>query len=129
MGWANYPPIPSGFNWLAQDQDGEAVLFSNRPTIGGQSWCIDVGKRIYIGRLDSFKGDWRESLIDLSETDVGAPTTPPTTAPEFAKHASDPMAERGKQYDSEDGERSMAQTITAFNAITGQSLKEPDGWL
>lgn len=39
------------------------------------------------------------------------------------------MAERGKQYDKPDGERSMAQTVAAFNAITGGTLRESDGWL
>ena len=39
------------------------------------------------------------------------------------------MDERGKQYDQPDGERSMARVITAFNAITGHSLTEHEGWL
>lgn len=39
------------------------------------------------------------------------------------------MEERGKQYDKPDGERSMARTVEAFNAITGHNLSEPDGWL
>ncbi len=38
------------------------------------------------------------------------------------------MTERGKQYDQDDGERSMARTVLAFNAITGQSLTETQGW-
>jgi len=39
------------------------------------------------------------------------------------------MEERGKTYDSEDGERSMGKTINAFNEITGRDLKESEGWL
>ncbi len=39
------------------------------------------------------------------------------------------MEDRAKTYDSPDGERSMQRTVTAFNAITGHSLSEADGWL
>ncbi len=39
------------------------------------------------------------------------------------------MDERGKQYDSPKGERSMGRCVTAFNAITGRDLTEPEGWL
>lgn len=39
------------------------------------------------------------------------------------------MAERGKQYDAREGERSMARTVEAFNAITGHRLTEADGFL
>lgn len=52
-----------------------------------------------------------------------------TTAPEYLTRAADLMAERGKQYDSQAGERSMARTVEAFNAITGRDLSESDGWL
>ena len=39
------------------------------------------------------------------------------------------LAERGKQYDSPSGERSMGRTIAAFNAITGRNLSEAEGML
>ena len=32
-------------------------------------------------------------------------------------------------YDQPTGERSMGKTVIAFNAITGQSLTEAEGWL
>src|SRR5574343_1260067 len=51
------------------------------------------------------------------------------SAPDFLKRAADLMVERGKQYDSPDGERSMERTVTAFNAITGHKLTEAEGWL
>lgn len=50
-------------------------------------------------------------------------------APDLLKKASNIMEERGKQYDSPEGERSMGKCIAAFNAITGHSLTEPEGWL
>ena len=39
------------------------------------------------------------------------------------------LAERGQQYDSPKGERSMGRTIAAFNAITGRNLTEAEGML
>ena len=39
------------------------------------------------------------------------------------------LSERGQQYDSPTGERSMGRTVAAFNAITGQELTESEGML
>ena len=55
--------------------------------------------------------------------------TCPTTAEGFLRDAADLLAERGKQYDQPEGERSMGKAVKAFNTITGQSLTEPEGWL
>lgn len=48
---------------------------------------------------------------------------------EFLKAAIRIQEERGKEYDKPEGERSMAAVVVAFNAITGQSLTEAQGWL
>lgn len=47
----------------------------------------------------------------------------------FLTRAKELMAERGATYDRPEGERSMQRTVVAFNAITGHSLTESDGWL
>ena len=54
---------------------------------------------------------------------------PMTTAPEYLRRAAEIMDERGKQYDSPHGERSMGRCVVAFNALTGRDLAEADGWL
>lgn len=51
------------------------------------------------------------------------------SAIEFLERAADLMLERGKEYDSDDGERSMGATVAAFNVITGNILSEQEGWL
>jgi len=54
------------------------------------------------------------------------------SALDFLTAAGDTLQERGKTYDkgSDDKkERSMSSTVKAFNAITGLSLNEADGWL
>lgn len=51
------------------------------------------------------------------------------SAIEFLERAADLMLERGVEYDKQDGERSMAQTVAAFNVMTGNILSEQEGWL
>ena len=48
---------------------------------------------------------------------------------EFLQSAIDVQKERGAQYDKPSGERSMGATVAAFNCITGNNLKEQDGWM
>ena len=52
-----------------------------------------------------------------------------TKAQDLLHRAADLMDERGKQYDKPQGERSMQAAVTAFNAISGYSLTEADGFL
>jgi hypothetical protein len=48
----------------------------------------------------------------------------------YLHRAAELMAERGKQYDQPSGERSMARTVKAFNAILGrEAITESEGWL
>ena len=51
------------------------------------------------------------------------------TAPEILEAAAGHILSRAQLRDQPQGERSMARTVTAFNAITGQTLTERDGWL
>lgn len=51
------------------------------------------------------------------------------TAPQLLNKAASIMQSRASTYDKPEGERSMASTVLAFNAITGQSLTEAHGWL
>lgn len=39
------------------------------------------------------------------------------------------IGDRAASRDLPDGERSMARTVAAFNALTGHRLSERDGWL
>jgi hypothetical protein len=50
-------------------------------------------------------------------------------APELLGRAAAHMHERAATYDDPEGERSMGKAVTAFNAITGHSLTESEGWL
>lgn len=50
-------------------------------------------------------------------------------APDILTRAADEMRARGKQRDTPEGERSMARTVASFNALTGLSLTEAQGWV
>ena len=50
-------------------------------------------------------------------------------ASDILKRAAQHMEDRAAARDKPEGERSMARTVTAFNALTGHSLSERDGWL
>lgn len=52
----------------------------------------------------------------------------PIKAYDICQQAIDTMRERGKTYDKQE-ERSMGKTVAAFNALTGHSLTEEQGWL
>jgi hypothetical protein len=54
---------------------------------------------------------------------------PPAQAPEMLGRAAALMHERGKTYDTPEGERSMGKAVAAFNAITGRAITESEGWL
>lgn len=49
-------------------------------------------------------------------------------AVEFLQQAQSEMFGRAVTYDCPDGERSMGKTVALFNALTGHSLTEQQGW-
>lgn len=51
------------------------------------------------------------------------------TAESFMEEAARLLIERGKTYDSSEGERSMAKTVALFNLRTGKALTEAEGWI
>lgn len=53
----------------------------------------------------------------------------PHDAASFLHSAMVHMEDRASTYDADGGERSMGKTVAAFNAVTGHSLTEEQGWL
>jgi len=51
-----------------------------------------------------------------------------TTAPDILAQAKAEQENRAKFYDAPSGERSMAKTVAAFNAMYGTALTEVQGW-
>lgn len=74
-----------------------------------------------------YQGDWKKSGCQPEESKKVCGIV--KTAPQFLSNAASIMAERGKQYDKPEGERSMGRCVVAFNAITGRGITEAEGWL
>lgn len=58
-----------------------------------------------------------------------APLVKKVEAPDLLQAAAGHMSDRAQTYDAPEGERSMGKTVAAFNAITGHSLTETEGWM
>ena len=52
----------------------------------------------------------------------------PATAPDFLTAAKGHMDDRAVTHDAPQGERSMAKTVAAFNALNGTEMTEVQGW-
>lgn len=50
------------------------------------------------------------------------------SAQHYLQAAMGHMQDRATTYDAANGERSMAKTVTMFNALTGLNLTEEQGW-
>jgi len=70
-----------------------------------------------------------KAIKDANEAINEAVALPPPKAAEMLGRAAALLHERGQNYDKPQGERSMARTVSAFNAITGRDLTEAEGWL
>jgi len=70
-------------------------------------------------------------VVELPEepTVTYADTVPEPLAAELLGRAARHMHDRASTYDEPGGERSMGKAVSAFNAITGRSLTESEGWL
>lgn len=70
-----------------------------------------------------------KAIKDVNEELNEAVALPKPKAAEMLGRAAALLHERGQSYDKPQGERSMARTVSAFNAITGRDLTEAEGWL
>jgi hypothetical protein len=70
-----------------------------------------------------------KAIKDANEQINEAVAVPKPKAAEMLGRAAALLHERGQSYDKPQGERSMARTVSAFNAITGRDLTEAEGWL
>lgn len=53
----------------------------------------------------------------------------PASSADILRKCVEVQQERGKQRDSDTGERSMKRTVDAFNAAFGKDLTETEGWM
>ena len=106
------------------------IVFSHRKLIDAYLGVNTDGKLYWMSNVIEFDENvitmetFRE-LAGLSKPEV---TQHRVTAPDILNQANAEMSDRAKTYDAPAGERSMAKTVAAFNAIFGKDLTEVEGW-
>ena len=88
-------------------------------------WINGDGKLVFHGALDPAPGP---GWFQIATREQVKPTNT-VTAHSICQAAMGHMDDRATTYDQKGGERSMGKTVTAFNALTGHSLTEEQGWL
>ena len=106
--------------------------------------CFDAHEAAEAGAVSAFVGATAEDVLrstpytlseevplELNPAKIPAPDAemPLAQAPELLGRAARHMHDRASTYDKPEGERSMGRAVKAFNAITGHSLTEAEGWL
>ena len=95
----------------------------------GKQWTLSEGP----GDFEYVEKEGENSLSGVTTLMSIDPANDPiiktVQATDFLSKALTLLEERGKDYDQPQGERSMGKTVQAFNAITGHTLKESEGWL
>jgi hypothetical protein len=67
--------------------------------------------------------------LSIAREPVEPEPVPEPKAAELLGRAAKHMHDRAATYDKPEGERSMGRAVAAFNAITGHTLSESEGWL
>jgi len=69
-----------------------------------------------------------EALDRINEQAIKESAALDRTADRYLQAAADEMADRAASRDTQDGERSMARAVSAFNALYDQALTVTEGW-
>jgi len=73
--------------------------------------------------------DW-EDIFRLEKEILGMSMNKITSVEDYLINATEKVRDRGEEYENgSSNERSMAATVTAFNAISGSMMSEQEGWL
>lgn len=83
--------------------------------------CFDAHEAEEVGAVGAF--------IEEAADAVLAEAMPEPKAAELLGRAARHMHDRSVTYDRPEGERSMGKAVAAFNAISGHTLSESEGWL
>lgn len=98
--------------------DEAFVVVATPITYGDQQLVLDIPEKDLPWDACNFR----------HATPAEASKQPNKTAADFAVAALKHMDDRASTYDAPQGERSMASTVDAFNALTGHKLTEEEGW-
>lgn len=98
--------------------------------VADRDTVFDAKERAEVGQQADAQADTAAAIDDAMAAAASLGTKPATPAAhDFLYAGIKHMEDRAAEYDSPEGERSMAATVEAFNAITGCDLNEVEGWL
>lgn len=117
--------IPENACYIAQDKNGSVWGYSKKPVKLAYCWLVGSGNQYKLMHEDDAPDNplWKGAIAEVrhyAERQV--------TASDIMDAAGGHMQDRASSYDAPEGERSMSRTVQAFNAATGHSLSETDGW-
>lgn len=105
---------------------GTVAYLDDEDTQDNTFWCQFEGK----GKPSMWMSIPEESWVLTPAPGMKTkPKKETFTAPDILRKAEEIMRERGKQYDQAGGERSMEKIVNTFNAATGHTLTEAQGWM
>lgn len=108
------------------DESGKPLTYGDIQFIGDKP---EVESPVY--KHNNIKQDRlaRDCVISPVDENASNNSIAAFTAQDFLEQAKQLMDERGKQYDSDSGERSAGKVARAYNAISSKDLKAEDIWL
>lgn len=121
---------PEWATYWAMDRDGESFWFESEPDQEDQEWVWRDGEVTLAPEFRWPALYWKQSLTKRPESDKFPQdsTLAKLSAEDYLNMAAAEMADRAASRDSDDGERSMARAVEAFNALYGLELTETQGW-
>ena len=131
IGVRNVDDIECEFKGVRIYNDDGDLVFSHGPSPivwpewANEAWINGDGGLEFSGLLFPETGP---GWFQIATRERVSPTNT-VTAHSICQAAMGHMDDRATTYDQKGGERSMGKTVTAFNALTGHSLTEEQGWL
>lgn len=125
------PIVKENDNSICPCEPGKCAASAEGARVGRMSVISDVRCKATIPGPGAYGGLEPGAMMDIPpgcRVQVLCPDPEPNASMMLGS-ALKRMAERALEYDKPGGERSMAATVAAFNAVTGQSLSESEGWM
>lgn len=119
--------VPIGHEWVFTAMTGHVFTSEFKPALTTNGWNISLPNAKRTGAI-LIQIEWQNSLRRVTELTPIMPVRNETTATSILNKAVSHMNDRAATYDKPDGERSMASTVAAFNAVHGTNLTETQGW-
>lgn len=123
--------LPSKPLYIYTEEDGELSFNTSDQAhlkVASRYLLVDTDKYLLTPHVPCLLANLLEHLDEGLHL-ISEGRSPSKTAVDFLTAALSHMKARSLTYDSTEGERSMGKAINAFNTVTGNSIKESEGWL